>query len=117
MTTAETEQNFRRIAADWFYIRYVETIDRTEGALKMRLYVDAECFVQVYANVQRQLFSFTLVLNRTRIFGRDCEGGVWHRHPHRAADQHDFSAEGQRAVTLDEFLLEAQQVLHEEGIL
>jgi hypothetical protein len=56
-------------------------------------------------------------LNRSRIYGRDCEGGLWHRHPAEAPEQHDFSVEGQRAVTLDEFLREAQQVLQDRDLL
>jgi hypothetical protein len=32
-------------------------------------------------------------------------------------DQHDFSPEGQRAVSLDEFLKETQQVLQDKGLL
>lgn len=32
-------------------------------------------------------------------------------------DQHDFSPEGQRAVSLDEFLRETQQVLQDKGLL
>jgi hypothetical protein len=81
------------------------------------LYVDVECFIRVYANTAKQLTSYTLVLNRSRIYGRDCEGRLWHRHPAEASEQHDFTPDGQRAVTLEEFLREAQQVLQKRGLL
>ncbi len=115
MTADDVERDVRRAAAEWVFIREVETVDKTEHAVKMRLHVDTDCFVQVYANVQKELVSYTLVLNRYRVLGRDCEGGIWHRHT--APDQHDFSPEGQRTVSPDEFLSEAQQVLQEEGLL
>jgi hypothetical protein len=117
VTSDDVERDVRRAAAEWVFIREVETVDKTEHAVKMRLHVDTDCFVQVYANVQKGLVSYTLVLNRYRILGRDCEGGIWHQHAHSAPDQHDFSPEGQRAVSLDEFLSEAQHVLQEEGLL
>ena len=104
MTADTVERDAQRTAAGWAFIQRVETVDKTDFAVKLRLYVDTDCFVQVYANTQKQLTSYVLVFNRSRIFGRDCEGGLWHRHPAGAPDQHDFSPEGQRAVSLDEFL-------------
>jgi len=111
------ERDIRRVAAQWAFIQRVATVDKTDFTVKLRLYIDVECFIQVYVNTTKQLSSYTLVLNRTRIFGRDREGGQWHRHPANAPEQHDFSTEGQRAVTLDEFLQEAQQVLQDRGLL
>lgn len=92
-------------------------MDKTDYAIKMRLHIIADCFVRVYANVQKQLLSYALVLNRTRIYGRNCEGGQWHRHPPGAPEVHDFSPEGSQSVSLSQFLSEAQQVLQDEGIL
>lgn len=117
MTAAEFERDVQQVADQWAYVQWVVTVDKTDYAVKLRLHVDAECFIQVYANVQKGLISFTLVLNRMRIYGRDCEGGVWHRHPHTDPGTHDFSPEGSRAVTLAHFLAEAQQILQTEGIL
>jgi hypothetical protein len=117
VTADLVERDVRRTAARWAFIQRVATIDKTDFTVKLRLHVDAECFIQVYANTQKQLSSYSLVLNRSRVFGRDCEGGLWHRHPADAPEQHDFSPEGQRAVSLDEFLREAQQVLQDKGLL
>jgi hypothetical protein len=117
VTAAAFAHAVQQEAVQWAFIQWVVIIDSTDYAVKLRLHVDAECFVQVYANVQKGLFSFTLVLNRARIYGRDCEGGVWHRHPRHAPDTHDFSAEGSQAVTLAHFLAEVQQILQVEGML
>jgi hypothetical protein len=117
VTADDVEREVRRAAKHWAYILDTETIDKTDHTVKLRLYAAADCFVQVYANTQKHLTSYTLVLNRARIFGRDCDGGVWHRHPAETPDQHDFSPEGQRAVTLEEFLRETQQILLDRGLL
>jgi hypothetical protein len=92
-------------------------VDKTDHAIKMRLHVMADCFVQVYANVQKQLLSYTLVLNRARIYGRDCEGGQWHRHPLSAPETHDFGLEGSQRVSLAQFLGEAQRILQDKGLV
>lgn len=117
MTTDAVESDVGRAAAQWAFIQRVATIDKTDCTIKLRLHVEVECFVQVYVNTSKQLTSYALVLNRARVFGRDSEGGLWHRHPTGAPDQHDFSPEGQRAVALDEFLREVQQVLQDKGLL
>lgn len=117
MTADAVERDIQFTGARWAFIRRVETIDKTDYTVKLRLHVDTECFLQVYANTQKQITSYALVVNRSRIFGRDCEGGLWHRHPPEAPDQHDFSPEGQRSVSFDDFLREAQQVLQDMGLL
>jgi len=117
VTAAEFERTVQQEATQWAFIQWIVSVDRTDYAVKLRLHVDAECFVQVYANVQKGLISFTLVVNRARIYGRDCEGGVWHRHPHHAPETHDFSSEGSQAITLARFLVEVQQILQAKGML
>lgn len=117
MNADAVERDVRRTAAQWAFIRQVETIDKTDLTIKLRLHVDTECFVQVYANTDKRLSSYTLVLNRSRVFGRDSEGGLWHRHPAEAPEEHDFSPEGRRAVSLEEFLTEVQQILQDRGLL
>lgn len=117
MTIDDLEGDIRDIASGWALIRAVSTEDKADHAIKMRLHIMSGCFVQVYANIQKQLSSYTLVLNRTRVYGRDSEGGQWHRHPRGAADTHDIGPEGARAVSLAQFLAEAQEILQSEGIL
>lgn len=117
MTADLVERDVQRTAAKWAFIQGVETVDKTDFAVKLRLHVDTDCFVQVYGNTQKQITSYALVFNRARILGRDCEGGFWHRHSLEAPDKHDFSPEGQRAVSLDEFLTEVQKILQDKGLL
>ena len=51
-------------------------------------------FIQLYHNSHKHLWSYALVLAGNRIFGRNCEGGQWNRHPFEAPDSHDTSLEG-----------------------
>ena len=117
MTAEEFERLVRNTVSDWAFITHVITVDRTDYAVKMRLIVDPECFVQVYANLSKDIFSFTLILNRMRIYGRDSIGGRWHRHPEDAPGTHDVSAEGRQSVTIGRFLGEAQDILQRNGVL
>jgi len=62
MTVDEVERHALLAAANWVFIQYTETVDKTAHTSKLRLYVTAECFVQVYASTQKQLLGYTLVL-------------------------------------------------------
>jgi len=117
MTPDAFEQRVREEASRFAFIRSVVTLGKTANTAKLRLRITAECFVQVYANLRKGLLSYTLVLHQTRIYGRDNDGVGWHRHPYSAPESHDFSKEGTRPVSLNEFLDEVQQILAREGVL
>jgi hypothetical protein len=117
VTTDDFERSVRATAAEWVFIRWVTTTDKTAHAIKMRLHLTEGCFVQIYANIEKDLLSYALVLERERIYGRDSEGGRWHRHPYGAAETHDLSSAGARAIDLPEFLAEVQQILEDAAIL
>ncbi len=110
-------QRVREEASHFAFIRSINTWGESANTIKLRLHVTAECFVQVYANLHKGLLSYTLVLHQIRIYGRDNDGAGWHRHPRSAPEDHDFSVEGSRSVSLTEFLDEVQQILTTEGIL
>ncbi len=117
MNVDEFERDALMVVGEWSFLRSADTIDKTDYAVKLRLHVDTECFIQVYANIEKGIYSYALVLNRSRIYGRDNEGGRWHRHPHDDPNSHDFSSKGQAEVTLSQFLVEAQEILEVEGLL
>ncbi len=50
MTPDDVERDAQRTAAEWAFIRVVDTIDKTDHTIKLRLHVDSDCFVQVYVN-------------------------------------------------------------------
>lgn len=111
------EREVYSTAAHFAYIQRVSTLDKTANAIKLRLYVTPGCFVQIYANVRKKITSYALVLGENRVYGRDCDGGIWHRHPYENPETHDLSPEGSREISLKEFLIEVQQILEREGLL
>jgi hypothetical protein len=41
----------------------------------------------------------------------------WHRHPFENPASHDFSVEGSRPISLEEFLEEVERYLIEKGLI
>lgn len=111
------EQEIHTIVSRFSYIQQLITLDQTAYTIKLRLHITTDCFVQIYANVRKNIVSYTLVLSQNRIYGRNCYGGVWHRHPYEAPETHDFGPEGCREVSLEEFLIEVQRILEQEELL
>ena len=117
MTVDKFEQKVIQVAAYFAYIYRCSTVDKTTNTVKLRLHITSDSFIQVYANTVKDLYSYALVLHRQRLYGRDCEGGIWHRHPHHNPADHDISPEGSKPISIEAFLTEAEHILMDEGIL
>lgn len=111
------EEEVKEITSKFSFIQDTKIILKTAHTIKIRLDVTEECFVQIYRNIQKTLISYVTVVGRNRIYGRNCYNGIWHRHPEDNPDSHDFSPEGSRKVSLDEFLFEVQEILLRKAIL
>lgn len=111
------EKDIERIVSKFFFIRQAQTLIKTICTIKMRLYATEGCFIQIYYNIQKNRTNYVVILGGKRIYGRDCYKGVWHRHPEENPEGHDFSSEGSRKVTLEEFLFETQEILLKKEIL
>ncbi len=116
-TVDEWEQEIAAAAKVFSFVQDVFVADKSPVALKVRLVLGLELFVQVYINVVTGTQNFVLVLGRQRLYARDCVGGTWHRHSYGDPDDHDDSTEGARAVTLVEFLGEVQELVEEVSLL
>lgn len=99
------------------FLQEVVVVDQTDYATKLFLPIRHDLFAQIYANVQTGSRGYTLIYRNQRIYGRDRDVKGWHRHSRGEPDNHDFSPEGQREVTVTEFLEEVQDLLEEEGLL
>jgi len=51
------------------------------------------------------------------LFGRDSVGGKWHKHPFENPDEHDFSRNGRREVSVSEFFNEVFNLLRKSGLI
>ena len=117
MSIDELEQEIINTVSQYHYIKQVVTILKTSNTIKARLEITSSMYIQIYQNIQKNLVNYVLIMGNQRIYGRDCDGGKWHRHPVENPDSHDFSDEGAREVKLDEFLLEVGDILIQLGIV
>ena len=111
------EREIAAAARAFTFVRTIQTLDKNPAALKVRLLLGPEFFVQIYINVDTDVQNLVLVLGRQRLYGRDCVGGVWHRHPHDNPDAHDFSPAGANPVTVADFLGEVQELVEQMDLL
>ncbi len=98
-------------------IESVEVILLKTHVFKARLVISENIFIQVYRNDKFLTTSFTLILNRKRIYGRDELKGKWHKHPLEKPELHNSSAEGQKEVNLLQFWQEVEKVLRKLGLI
>ncbi len=117
MSINELEQEIINIASQFHYIKHVVTLLKTPNTIKVRLEITFSTYIQIYHNIQKNVVSYVLIMANHRMYGRDRDGGFWHRHTVENPDSHDFSEEGSREITLDEFLLEVGNILVRLGIV
>jgi hypothetical protein len=99
------------------FIQAVVQIDVTRFSVKYRLAVENDLYVQIYVNVRNGTTGLAFVHQGRRLYGRDSENWQWHRHPVNDPQDHDFSGEGTRPVSIEEFLLEVGEILVSQGLI
>jgi len=111
------EREIIAAAHEFAFVRAVHVLDKNPVALKARLMLGPELFIQIYINVVTGVQNLVLILGRQRLYARDCVGGVWHRHPYDNPDTHDFSAAGATPATIVGFLTEVQELIEQVALL
>jgi len=86
-------------------------VDRTDYAIKLRLSIDREIFIQIYANEISDKFNLAVI---NRIYGFDREGGLYHLHPFLDTRQH-IPADSAKSIT--DFVKESFDLLTAHGLL
>ena len=100
------------------HIKELRIIEKTKSVLKARLHFSEDIFIQIYVNIKRPKKSYTLIINETRIFGKDFIFGAWHTHPFEDPFMHDDSVKSRKPITIKEFVEEATYILSEKlGII
>lgn len=90
---------------------------RTDNAVKARVEISENIFVQFYFHQITGTINYVLVGWERRLYGRDCVGGKWHRHPFENQDAHETAGEAGKAVTPEEFLDDVFEILLREGLV
>jgi len=111
--TAEAHDALDRF---WF-IRDVVIADQTQATVTIHLSIDADLYIQVFLSENSQRMSFALVSQGGRLYGRDSEHGIWHRHPFGQPEHHEPTPEGMSTRPLTQFLAEVEKILVENDLL
>lgn len=117
MKINDVKQEIFDAAYQFPFIKTIFLIDETDSALKYRLEIDAATFIQIYHNISTETINYVFIHSSQRIYGRDCCDGKWHRHPFENPSTHDFSLEGSRYISSDEFLEEVEIYLIGKGLI
>jgi len=114
---AQLAADLQRALQSRVYIRRLDWLTVGRSIIKARLYLEPDLFVQVYRNDQFDTTNLVLIHAGRRLYARDQLGGEWHCHPTHDPDLHDKSAEGSKAISLDEFLDKVEQIVTTLGLL
>ena len=117
MKLEEVIAEIEEVSQRFPFILEIIKLDETKYSVKYLLMIAEDLFVQVYRNVRSGTIGLALVYHGQRLYGRDREDGQWHRHPFENPLEHDFSAEGSREVSVEEFLEEVQEILEREELV
>ncbi len=89
-------------------------IDITDNIVNIRIYLDTDLFIQIYANQLNDKLNMNLVFKNRRLYGYDSEGGRTHTHPIENPESHRFTTE---RIELREFIIRTLHFLEERELL
>jgi hypothetical protein len=92
----------------------LRAVDITDNIIDLRLYIDVELFIQVYANQHKDKLNLNLIFKNRRLCGHDTEGGRTHIHPSEAPESHIFT---DKKGNIKGFTIKALKLLEERGML
>lgn len=104
-------------SATSYYLLKVEILAKTKNAVKIKVPITENIYIQLYYNQKSGTKNYVLIGWNRRLFGRDCVGGEWHKHPFENPNEHDFSKNGKREVSILEFFHEVFNLLKENGLI
>lgn len=89
-------------------------VDLTGNTVNIRLRIDENFFIQLYANEIKSKLNLHLVFKGKRLYAADAEGGPYHIHPFEDPESHIFSEEREN---LRSFVTKSLEFLIKKGIL
>jgi hypothetical protein len=99
------------------YLLNPRILSKTDNAIKARIEISDNIYVQFYFHQISGTTNYVLVGWENRLYGRDCVGGDWHRHPFANPQAHDTTDDGANEVTPEEFLDEMFEILLKEKLI
>jgi len=99
------------------YMVTLQILIRTDNAIKARIEISENIFTQFYYHQITGTTNYVLIGWDRRLYGRDCVGGRWHRHPFGDPVAHETAGEAGKSVMPVEFLDDVFEILLREGLV
>jgi hypothetical protein len=115
-STDEIVQRLQKLYIDYQWLISYKIEQKSVSVLKAKIIFSEEMFIQIYINIRKPKISYNLILNGSRLYGRDFTKGEWHLHPYGKEQVHDDSMEGRKEVSLETFFFEVLQILEEDDM-
>jgi len=115
-STDEIVQRIQNLYNDYQYLISYRIEQKSISILKAKIIFSEEMFIQIYLNIRKPKISYNLILNGSRLYGRDFIKGEWHLHPYGQDYVHDNSGEGKKEVSLETFFIEVLQIMEENDM-
>ncbi len=115
-STNEIVQRIRNLYNDYQWLVSYRIEQKSVSILKAKIIFSEEMYIQIYVNIRRPKISYNLILNGSRIFGRDFIKGEWHLHPYNQVQVHDGSEVGRKGVSFESFFLEVLQIMEDNDM-
>ncbi len=99
------------------YLLKPRILVRTDNAVKARIEISDNIYIQFYYHQISGTANYVLMGWNNRLYGRDCVGGNWHRHPFENPQAHEIVGEGAEDATPEDFLDEVFEILLREKLV
>jgi hypothetical protein len=104
-------------AKDRFWFIDDLQMERTDSTIRLRFSIGPKLFIQVFFSERSGRFSLALIDSSMRLYGRDREHGLWHRHPFEDPSIHEPTPEGMSPHPIIQFITEVEELLLDKHVL
>jgi hypothetical protein len=105
------------VSERFWFVQALRMAERTDNTITLHMQITDEMFVQIFFSQRSLRLSFALVNSAGRVYGRDREHGLWHRHPFGQPHEHESTPEGMSSRPLTQFLAEVEELLLTNGLI
>lgn len=105
------------VAERFWFVRQWQVIERTDHTVTVHFEIGAGLFVQAFMSQRSGRLSLALIGPSGRLFGRDRERDLWHRHPFGSQDVHEITPQGMSSQPVIQFMTEVEDILLSNDLL
>ncbi|MCB0171291.1 MAG: hypothetical protein KDJ97_12135 [Anaerolineae bacterium] len=105
------------VSERFWFVQDLTIAERTDATITLHFNINSGLFVQLFFSERSERLSFALVGSSGRLYGRDREHGVWHRHPFGQAEQHEPTPEGMSLQPILQFMAEVEAIVVDNNLI